>query len=104
MDKIISLASPGLCDDSGQFYVPDDPAYHEEDNQLTEIGFTQRRGRLLQLSTRLNLDNRMSIGCAGAVLSYLQRKRSAAYLPDDPRGGQMFRIVRFDMFSLRHTM
>ncbi|KAK6373690.1 hypothetical protein LTS17_008183 [Exophiala oligosperma] len=104
LNKIIALASSGLfCDSNGQFFVPDDPDFYEEEN-TTEIGFTQRRGRLLQLSTRLNLDDRMSIGCAGAVLGYLQRKRASTYLPVDPRGGHVFRVALYEMFSLRHTM
>lgn len=44
------------------------------------------------------------VGCAGALLSYLQRRRAAAHLPGDDAAWMMFRITRLEMFSLRETM
>ena len=44
------------------------------------------------------------VGCAGALLSYLQRRRAAAYLPGDEAAHMMFRITALEMFSLRETM
>ncbi|RAR08460.1 DNA mismatch repair protein MutS [Stemphylium lycopersici] len=44
------------------------------------------------------------VGCAGALISYLQRRRAAAYLPGDRSAGLMFRISTLGMFSLRDTM
>jgi DNA mismatch repair protein MSH5 len=44
------------------------------------------------------------VSCAGAVISYLQRRRSAAYLPGDQVALLMFRISILEMFSLRETM
>jgi DNA mismatch repair protein MSH5 len=44
------------------------------------------------------------VGCAGALVSYLQRRRAAAYLPGDQAAQLMFRISALEMFSLRETM
>ena len=44
------------------------------------------------------------VGCAGALLSYLQRRRAAAYLPGDEAAHMMFRITALEMFSLRETV
>lgn len=38
------------------------------------------------------------------MLSYLQRRRAAAYLPGDEAANMMFRIKSLEMFSLRDTM
>lgn len=46
----------------------------------------------------------LQVGCAGALLSYLQRRRAAAYLPGDDAAYMMFRITMLEMFSLRETM
>ncbi|PSN73019.1 hypothetical protein BS50DRAFT_653326 [Corynespora cassiicola Philippines] len=63
-----------------------------------------RQGRLLRLAGRIDLDSRLTVGCAGALLSFLQRRRAAAYLPGDPAIHLMLRISHLQMFSLRDTM
>ncbi|MBE7180883.1 MAG: hypothetical protein INR71_06690, partial [Terriglobus roseus] len=52
----------------------------------------------------IDLESRISVGCAGAVLSSLQRRRTAAYLPGDSAQHAMFRVSAVAMFSLRDTM
>jgi DNA mismatch repair protein MSH5 len=44
------------------------------------------------------------VGCAGALISYLQRRRAATYLPGDHAAHLMFRVSTLEMFSLRETM
>ncbi|KIW34581.1 uncharacterized protein PV07_01356 [Cladophialophora immunda] len=98
----------GLCsfaeNPATQFLVPGDSMVYDERLQPEELGLTKRRGKLMQISSWLNLDNKVSIGCAGAVISWLQRRRSAAYLPGDPDANQTFRVARLEMFNLRGTM
>lgn len=63
------------------------------------------RGRLLRLAGWIDLESRLSIGCAGAVLAYMQRRKSTGYLPGDVDGLNMiFRIASMEMFNLRDTM
>lgn len=44
------------------------------------------------------------VGCAGAVISYLQRRRATRYLPGDSSADGFFRISTLEMFSLNETM
>ncbi|GAW18856.1 hypothetical protein ANO14919_083380 [Xylariales sp. No.14919] len=63
-----------------------------------------RQGKLMRLATSINLDSQLSIGCAGAVLSDIQRRRTAQYLPNDPDALVAFRIRSVQMFSLFNSM
>ncbi|PVI07070.1 hypothetical protein DM02DRAFT_649014 [Periconia macrospinosa] len=63
-----------------------------------------QQGRLLHLAGLIDMDSRLTIGCAGAILTYLQRRRAAAYLPGDPDAHHMFQVSKIEMFSLKETM
>ncbi|KAI1610151.1 DNA mismatch repair protein MSH5 [Exophiala viscosa] len=104
LNKLLSLPCDAYQENNGRFLVPGDLDFYEEDLRPDEIGLTAQRGRLLQTSTWLDLSNEISIGCAGAVIGHLQRRRSAAYLPDDPNASLALRILHFEMFSLRGVM
>ncbi|KAF1995853.1 hypothetical protein P154DRAFT_609734 [Amniculicola lignicola CBS 123094] len=61
-------------------------------------------GQLLRLAGWIDIESQLAVGCAGALLSYLQRRRAAAYLPGDEAACLMFRISTLEMFTLRDTM
>ncbi|KAI0599362.1 muts domain V-domain-containing protein [Biscogniauxia sp. FL1348] len=63
-----------------------------------------RQGRLMQLGTSINIESRVTIGCAGAVLNDIQRRRTAQYLPNDPDASVAFRIRSVEMFALFDSM
>ncbi|KAJ4296681.1 hypothetical protein N0V90_006729 [Kalmusia sp. IMI 367209] len=99
------------------FVVPGDLNPLGEESMENARG---RQGRLLRLAGLIDLDSRITvlifrsistinidsvqIGCAGALLSYLQRRRTAAYLPGDQAAHMMFRTSSLEMFSLQNTM
>ncbi|KEF51694.1 uncharacterized protein A1O9_12329 [Exophiala aquamarina CBS 119918] len=87
-----------------QFLVPGPPASYDQDLLPEDLGLSTRKGRFLQLSSYLNLDNRISLGCAGAIAGHLQRKRASEFLPDDPNANLVWRVTALDMFSLKDTM
>lgn len=87
-----------------RFVVPGDMATFEEGQALNDMGLTSRHGRLLKLSSWIDLDNITSIGCVGAVLTYLQRKRASEYLQDDADAELAYRVEVVEMFSLVGTM
>ncbi|KAI1858378.1 uncharacterized protein JN550_012743 [Neoarthrinium moseri] len=62
------------------------------------------QGSLLRLGTFVNLESRLTIGCAGAVLGDIQRRRTAQYLPNDPDALVAFAIRSVEMFSLFDSM
>ncbi|TGJ88151.1 hypothetical protein E0Z10_g516 [Xylaria hypoxylon] len=63
-----------------------------------------RQGQLMRLATSINLDSQLSVGCAGAVLSDIQRRTTAQYLPNDPDALVAFGIRSVQMFSLFNSM
>ncbi|KAK6958086.1 hypothetical protein Daesc_000879 [Daldinia eschscholtzii] len=65
---------------------------------------SSRQGRLMRLGTSINLDSRLTIGCAGAVMGDLQRRRTVNYLPNDPDALIAFRIRSVEMFALFDSM
>lgn len=44
------------------------------------------------------------VGCAGAVLSDVQRRKAAGYLPNDPCAKFAFRVRSIEMFALSNSM
>ena len=86
------------------FIVPGDVVTYEDVMVGGDMGFTGRQGQLLRLSGWINMESRLTVGCAGAVLSYLQRRRATAFLPGDQAAGAMFRIGTIEMFSLKDSM
>ncbi|KAH9891518.1 muts domain V-domain-containing protein [Xylariomycetidae sp. FL2044] len=63
-----------------------------------------KQGRLMRLGASVNLDSRLTIGCAGAVLGDIQRRKTAQYLPNDPDALVTFRIRTVESFSLFDSM
>jgi DNA mismatch repair protein MSH5 len=99
----------GLCsfaeDTATELLIPGESTMYEEDlQQPEELGLTKRRGKLIQISAWLDLNNKVSIGCAGAIISYLQRRQSTVYLPGDPDVNQALCVAQLEMFSLKATM
>ncbi|EGE78220.2 DNA mismatch repair protein MSH5 [Blastomyces dermatitidis ATCC 18188] len=87
-----------------RFLVPGDTFSLKQNGDENDLGFTDHQGRLLNLSGSIDMDNRISIGCAGAIITYLQRKRAAECLTRDSSGSELFNIKSLEMRSLRDTM
>lgn len=92
-------ATPGV-----KFLVPGDEEQLHHPNHADETGLTDQRGRNLHISGSINLESKVSMGCAGAIVTYLQRKRQAEYLQGDPAAEHAYPILRLEMFSLKNTM
>ncbi|KAF4976941.1 hypothetical protein FZEAL_6476 [Fusarium zealandicum] len=60
--------------------------------------------RSLRCGGSINLNSHVSVGCAGAVLGDLQRRRSAGFLPDGQVAGVLFRVLDVRIFSLSAYM
>jgi DNA mismatch repair protein MSH5 len=84
--------------------VPGENVNYDEDFSVDEVGLTSKQGRLLQISARLDLDNTVSVSCAGAIMSYLQRRRASEYLQDDPAAQLAYRVSHVEMFTFKDTM
>ncbi|KAF2088890.1 hypothetical protein K490DRAFT_64102 [Saccharata proteae CBS 121410] len=86
------------------FVVPGDVITGDGSRPKDEAGFEGRQEQLLRLSGWIDVESRITVGCAGAVLSYLQRRRAAGFLPGDQAANAMFRITTVEMFSLKDYM
>ncbi|KXJ88238.1 muts domain V-domain-containing protein [Microdochium bolleyi] len=76
----------------------------DDENMLGDAGSGSRQGQMLRLGASINMECQLTIGCAGAVLTDLQRRRSTQYLPDDPDALCAFHIRKIEMFSLFNSM
>ena len=50
------------------------------------------------------MESRLTIGCAGALLTYIGRRKAVEYLPSDADASSLFRIATVEMFNLQGTM
>jgi DNA mismatch repair protein MSH5 len=101
--KLGALEMPLQNDNPIQFLVPYDGVASSDQLDPENMGFTAQRGKILRLSGCIDMENRVSIGCAGALLTYLQRKRAREYLAGDETVSA-FRVLSVEMFSLQGTM
>lgn len=100
--KLINLRLRADDGPRTNFITPGD-AYGGEifENQPEGAG---RQEQLLRIAGWIDLESSLSVGCAGAVITYLQRRRAAGYLPGDENGHAFFQILRLETFSLKDSM
>lgn len=103
-NKLVNLRMGQPTGPKVTFVVPGDIVAHEDISTNLEGGFAGRQGQLLRLAGWINMESRITVGCAGAVLSYLQRRRVTTYLPGDKAAASMFRVGTVEMFSLSGSM
>ncbi|EEP81051.1 predicted protein [Uncinocarpus reesii 1704] len=94
----------GQATDIPKFLVPGNEFSYERTANGADGGFTEEQGKLLHLASTVDMENHVSIGCAGALISYLQRKRSTQYLQGDLTGDHLSRIQAIEMLSLDSNM
>lgn len=100
--KLLTLEIAAKHEDRIRFFVPQNGLAGPDEVDPEEMGFTLQEGRLLHISSSVDMENPVTIGCAGAILTYLQRRRTAA--PSPLEDGNEYRIRALQMFSLRDTM
>ena len=86
------------------FLVPGEPQDYNEDHPMEDLGMTNAQSASLQVSALLDVDNRAGIGCVGAILTYLQRRRGSEFLQHDPQAEEAYGISCVERFTLRSTM
>lgn len=86
------------------FTTPGDSDPNDGYGDGIDAGYTSRQGQLLRLSALIDMESRLTIGCAGALLTYLARRKAVEHLPDHINANNPFHISRLEMFTLRDTM
>ncbi|KAK6006420.1 hypothetical protein QM012_006830 [Aureobasidium pullulans] len=102
------LANLGLGNGDGPkitFVTPGDFTAESSEEQLAgDASVQSQQGQLLRLAGWVNVDSRVTVGCAGAILAYIHRKRAATFLPGDITAQAMHRISMIEMFTLAGSM
>lgn len=67
------------------------------------VGFSFEKGKILRLGGVVDIENLISLGCAGAILTYIQRRRTAEHTDMENTGAAC--VVRsVETFFLKETM
>jgi DNA mismatch repair protein MSH5 len=98
-----ALDLSSMHDQRVQFLVPHNGMTSAEPLDAEDVGFTLQEGRLLHMSSAVDMENTVTVGCAGAVLAYLQRRRATEPSLGD-RSSEAFRVKSVEMFGLKGTM
>lgn len=87
------------------FVIPGDVHAHEDyDEDIYENVGSGRQAQLLKFSGWISVDSQNTVGCAGAILCYLQKRRTSRFLPGDPAAQGYFRVATIEMFSMKGIM
>lgn len=84
--------------------TPGESDIHEDYENYNDVGYTGRQGKLLKLSAVIDMDSRLAVGCAGALLLYIARRKAVEHLPGDINASSLFRISTIEMFGIKDTM
>ena len=103
-NKLINLGLFAASGSDASFVVPGSNDSYDVYSDSNDIGYTDRVGKLLRLSTWIDMDSCITVGCAGALLTYIRRRKAVEQFPGDEDVSTCFRISAIEMFSLRDTM
>ncbi|KAF2667799.1 hypothetical protein BT63DRAFT_433576 [Microthyrium microscopicum] len=98
--KLMNLQLARVVNENTKFVVPNDFI----DGPLDDGADLGRQEHLLRLSGTLDMNSHIALGCAGAVLGYLQRRRAGEYLPGDTGARELFRVNSVEQFSVKEAM
>ncbi|GAB7338813.1 hypothetical protein MBLNU457_5511t2 [Dothideomycetes sp. NU457] len=85
-------------------YVGPGDVLPADDAEIPEEAAMTEQGQLLRLAGWIDLESQITVGCAGAILAFIHRRRAGAFLPGDEQALNMFRVSTIEMFSLRGSM
>ncbi|PNS19011.1 MutS 5 [Sphaceloma murrayae] len=102
-EKLASLDVGQSGSSRVSFVVPGDSAGFDDPDDFG-LNSAGRAGQILAVGSSIDMESRISVGCTGAVLNYIGRRRSAASQPGDAAARDFFRISRVSMFSLKGDM
>ena len=90
--------------DLAQFLVPGDGLTQQAEEVIAEnAGFSFEKGKLLRLGGIVDIENTVSLGCTGAVLTYVQRRRATDYNSLE-NSGLACAVRSVETFFLKGTM
>ncbi|EAU38965.1 predicted protein [Aspergillus terreus NIH2624] len=102
-NKLAALEISSTHENRIRFLVPHNGLVDTEELDTDNLDFTLQEGRLLHMASSIDMANAVTIGCAGAVLTHLQRRRATISESSDQSCG-VFRVNSIEMFCLTGTM
>lgn len=103
-NKLINLRFLADGGPEMSFTTPGDNNLYDEYNDGSRNDKTGRQGQLLRLSAWIDMDSRLTVGCAGALLTYVGRRKAVEYLPGNASASNTFRISNIETFTLKGMM
>ncbi|KAB8227042.1 MutS family protein MSH5 [Aspergillus alliaceus] len=82
-NKLIALEISSEHEQRIRFLVPHNRIIDPEQMDNECLHFALQDGRLLHMSSSIDMENKVTIGCAGAVLTHLQRRRATISASSD---------------------
>lgn len=102
MSKLVSLDISSKHEEQMKFLVPHAGLVDTDQMDTESLDFTLQEGRLLHMGGSIELQNTVTIGCAGAILTHLQRRR--ATMLSGNGSIEIFRVASIEMVGLKGTM
>ncbi|KAK6815948.1 hypothetical protein RU639_009171 [Aspergillus parasiticus] len=102
-NKIAALAISSEHEQRIRFLVPHNGLIDPEQMDTECLDFTLQDGRFLHMRSSIDMENKVTIGCAGAVLIHLQRRRATISTSSD-ENSSYFQVRAVEMLSLQGTM
>lgn len=104
MSKLVNIMAKFPRSSQTELLIPGNEEIQDPSTSHDTDGFTQRRGLLLRLSALIDVECKTTIGCAGAVLTHIGKRKAMNSIADAAGNSLMFLISRMEQFSLRGTM
>ncbi|PYH87180.1 DNA mismatch repair protein Msh5 [Aspergillus uvarum CBS 121591] len=102
-NKLVTLGISSKHEQRMRFLVPHNGFADSEQIDSESLDFTLQEGKLLHISSSIEMENTVTIGCAGALLMHLQRRRASASIATD-QASETYRVTSVEMFSLPGAM
>ncbi|KAL2835892.1 muts domain V-domain-containing protein [Aspergillus pseudoustus] len=104
-NKLVALEVSAKHEGRFKFLVPHGGLVDTGQLDHENLDFTLQEGRHLRMGSFLDLENKVTLGCAGAILTYLQRRRSNDLIAGDTASAsRLYQVQSFEMSTLAGTM
>ncbi|KAE8401294.1 muts domain V-domain-containing protein [Aspergillus pseudonomiae] len=103
-NKLVALEISSEHEQRIRFLVPHNGLIDTEQMDTESLDFTLQDGRFLHIPSSIDMENQVTIGCAGAVLTHLQRRRATVMPASSDETSSYFQVRSVEMLSLQGTM
>ncbi|KAL4872765.1 muts domain V-domain-containing protein [Aspergillus spectabilis] len=102
-NKMVELEISTRHEDRFKFLVPHNELVDTDQLDTENMEFTLQEGRHLHMASYLDLENKVTLGCAGAILTYLQRRGSSGMVAGGT-ASELYQVTSVEMSTLSGTM